>query len=223
MDVSNPLAEFYANPDPRCPCVLVLDTSRSMHGPRIDELNRALTTFRDDLLGDSLAAQRVEVAVITFSTEVVLAQDFVTPDGLMVEPLQARGQTQMAPALHQAIDLVEQRRALYKQAALPCYTPWVFLITDGRPHAGFCPEMRRAAERIAEGEKRRALAFYAVGVEDADLSMLAQVGVRPPVKLQGVKFNEMFLWLSQSLRTVSRSRLDERAPLAPLTGWAEAP
>jgi len=194
-----------------------------MRGPRIDELNRALTAFRDDLLGDSLAAQRVEIAVITFGTEVVLAQGFVTPDGLMVEPLRARGQTQMAPALHQAIDLIEHRRALYKQAALPCYTPWVFLITDGRPHAGFCPEMRRAAERIAEGEKRRSLAFYAVGVEGADLSVLAQVSVRPPVKLQGIKFNEMFVWLSHSLRTVSRSRLEERAALPPLTGWAEAP
>ncbi|MEO2049724.1 MAG: hypothetical protein ABGX16_24455 [Pirellulales bacterium] len=31
--------EFAENPEPRVPCVLIVDTSTSMHGPRIDELN----------------------------------------------------------------------------------------------------------------------------------------------------------------------------------------
>jgi uncharacterized protein with von Willebrand factor type A (vWA) domain len=32
--------EFAENPEPRCPCVLLLDTSNSMSGKRIDELNK---------------------------------------------------------------------------------------------------------------------------------------------------------------------------------------
>ena len=216
------LLEFYGNPDPRCPCALVLDTSGSMRGPRIDALNQALVQFRDDLMADPLALRRVEVAAVTFNTEVILVQDFVTPDRMVAGPLRAKGETQMAPALHQALDLLERRTALYRQAGTPGYTPWVFLVTDGRPHKGFCAEMRRAAARIAEAESRRRLAFFAVGVQEADMDLLGKLAVRQAVKLQGLRFREMFLWLSQSLRSVSQSRVGERVPLVP-PGWAETP
>ena len=62
-------ARFADNPDPRCPCVLVLDRSGSMTGDRIDELNAGLRQFRDELLADDLAARRVELAVVPFGPE----------------------------------------------------------------------------------------------------------------------------------------------------------
>ena len=34
--------EFAENPEPRVPCVLILDTSQSMQGSRINELNAGL-------------------------------------------------------------------------------------------------------------------------------------------------------------------------------------
>jgi hypothetical protein len=42
-------ATFAENPENRCPVVLVLDTSGSMSGNRINELNAGLQTFRDEL------------------------------------------------------------------------------------------------------------------------------------------------------------------------------
>jgi len=50
--------EFAENPEPRCPCVLLLDTSGSMQGVPIDALNDGLQTFRDDLIRDELAKKR---------------------------------------------------------------------------------------------------------------------------------------------------------------------
>jgi hypothetical protein len=41
-------ATFADNPENRCPVVLVLDTSGSMSGSRINELNAGLQTFRDE-------------------------------------------------------------------------------------------------------------------------------------------------------------------------------
>ena len=38
-------AEFVENPEPRCPCVLLLDTSSSMKGQPIKELNDGLAFF----------------------------------------------------------------------------------------------------------------------------------------------------------------------------------
>jgi hypothetical protein len=58
--------EFADNPEPRCPCVLLLDTSGSMSRTKIAELNSGLETFAEELRSDTMAAKRVEVSIITF-------------------------------------------------------------------------------------------------------------------------------------------------------------
>jgi uncharacterized protein YegL len=62
--------EFAENPEPRCPVVLVLDTSGSMQGKAISELNEGLRAFAAALKTDRLASLRVEVAVIAFGGKV---------------------------------------------------------------------------------------------------------------------------------------------------------
>src|SRR5579872_1815047 len=94
--------EFAENPEPRCPCILLLDTSGSMKGEPISELNRGLSTFRDELTSDSLAAKRVEVAVITFGP-VKIQYDFQTADIFQPAALKASGETPMGAAIEQAI------------------------------------------------------------------------------------------------------------------------
>lgn len=49
---------FADNPEPRCPCLLLLDVSGSMSGNPIRELNEGLKIFRDELMADPLAAKR---------------------------------------------------------------------------------------------------------------------------------------------------------------------
>ncbi len=72
--------EFVENPENRCPVILLLDTSGSMSGQPIQELNRGLAAFKEDVVKDSQASLSVEVAVITFGPIVKLIQDFVTID-----------------------------------------------------------------------------------------------------------------------------------------------
>ena len=72
--------EFAENPEPRCPCVLLLDTSGSMQGPPVAALNEGLRVFKNDLSKDPVASRRVEVAVVTFDSAVNVVQDFVTAD-----------------------------------------------------------------------------------------------------------------------------------------------
>lgn len=45
-------AEFADNPEPRCPCLLLLDTSGSMQGRPIQQLKEGLVTFEDELAAE---------------------------------------------------------------------------------------------------------------------------------------------------------------------------
>src|ERR1051326_788339 len=95
--------EFADNPEPRCPCVLLLDTSKSMSGEPITALNDGLRVFREELLKDTLARQRVEVAIVTFGGSVQVVQNFVTVDSFNPPLLEPRGQTPMGTGVLQAL------------------------------------------------------------------------------------------------------------------------
>jgi uncharacterized protein YegL len=210
--------EFAENPEPRCPCVLLLDTSASMQGVPIDALNDGLMTFRNDLIRDELAKKRVEVAIISFDNQVKIVQDFVTADQFEPPVLTAQGQTFMGTAINQALDLIAARKSEYRNNGITYYRPWVFMITDGEPQGEADRVTEQAARRIQEEELKKQVAFFAVGVEGANLDRLAQIVQRTPLKLKGLDFREMFIWLSASMQTVSHSKVDEQVALPP-PGW----
>ena len=210
--------EFAENPEPRCPCVLLLDTSGSMQGEAINALNEGLKTFKEELNRDNLAKKRVEVAIITFNSDVNIVQDFITADQFDPPTLKAQGLTVMGSAIHKGLDMVATRKAQYSANGVAYYRPWVFLITDGEPQGEPDSLIEQAAQRIKEDEDNKRVAFFAVGVEGANMTRLSQIVSRSPLKLVGLNFQEMFIWLSASMQRVSQSRMDEQIPLPP-PGW----
>ena len=238
-------SEFAENPDPRVPCVLLLDTSASMNEvvgnydhatgetvmqdgqmynvvsggrTRIDLLNEGLVTLKDTLAADSLAGRRAEIAIVTFGGTVTTIQDFVTAENFQPPHLHTSGSTPMGRAILEGLEMISRRKATYRSAGISYYRPWIFLITDGGPDPG--DPWQAAAAKVKEGEASKAFAFFTVAVEGANMSVLSQISTRPPAKLRGVNFRDMFLWLSQSMQAVSQSAPGTTVPL-PVPGWTE--
>lgn len=207
---------FAENPEPRCPCLLLLDTSGSMAGQAIAELNAGLRAFYEELQSDSLAIKRVEVALISFGP-VRTISEFTTADCYLDPTLEAVGDTPLGEAILRGIDLIRRRKDEYRANGISFYRPWIFLITDGSP----TDEWQAAAAAVREGEASKSFAFFAIGVEKADMNTLRQISVRQPLRLQGLKFREFFQWLSNSMKSASRSNPGDRIHLPPPSGWSE--
>ena len=208
--------DFASNPEPRCPCVLLLDVSGSMTDRPLDELNAGLTLFKDELAADSLAMKRVEIGIVTFGP-VNVEMPFTTAAAFFPPTLQAQGDTPMGAAILEALNMVRDRKQDYRSNGISYYRPWVFLITDGGPTDAW----KAAAEAVREGEASKQFAFFAIGVKGANMDVLRQISsAREPLSLEGMKFRELFKWLSSSLSSVSKSTLGSEVPLPPPTGWA---
>ena len=207
-------SEFVDNPEPRCPCLLLLDVSGSMSGAPISELNAGLRAFQEELSSDTLAMKRVEVGVVTFGP-VTLEAPFQTAGMFQAPTLRAQGDTPMGEAIRQGLELVRQRKADYRANGVSYYRPWIFLITDGAP----TDDWNQAAAEVREGEASKNFAFFAIGVRGANMDTLKQISVRQPLRLDGLKFRELFAWLSGSLASVSRSTPGTEVLLLPPSGW----
>jgi uncharacterized protein YegL len=140
---------------------------------------------------------------------------FDLPGEVIPQVARAEGLTAMGKGLREALRLVDERTALYRTIGVPHYKPWVFLLTDGSA----TDDVDRSARLVAQAEAERSLAFFAVGVGDADMGKLRRISARGAMHLDGLRFRELFRWLSASLIGVSVSRIGERVPL-PQLDWS---
>ena len=212
--------QFAENPEPRCPCILLVDVSTSMYGDPIEALNEGLVRFKEELNKDQLASLRVEVAVITFGSAAEVAQDFVTADQFEAPNLVANGTTMMSAGIDLALDKIEERKQTYRENGIDYYRPWLFMITDGTPTE---PQevVNAASAKLKQAESEKRVAAFSVGVEGADMETLTEISPRRPLMLKGLEFPSMFVWLSQSMSRVSASRTDDEITLPDgLEDWA---
>lgn len=210
--------ELVENPTARLPVCLVLDTSASMTGTPIKELQEGVNIFFPELLGDEVAKYSAEVAIVTFGGQVEMPVDFAAVTSQTVPSLKAGGMTPMGEAVEKALELLDTRKDEYKRAGVDYYQPWLVLMTDGSP----TDSIARASQLVDQLSKDKKLAVFAIGVgNDADMNELGKLsGGRGALKLNGLEFNKFFLWLSASVARVSQSVPGNKVDLDPVSAWA---
>lgn len=194
------------NFEQKCLCVLVLDTSYSMDDGSIGELNAGLKRFQDELLKDKTTRDRLEVAIVTFDSDVKTIQQPALLTDFSMPTLVCNGSTCMIDGISEAIDIVENRKQYYKSHGIPYYRPWIVMMTDGYPDSD--QDVEGMSSRIKDAHQHKEFVFMGVGVGDNIsedvLKQLAQSDF-PPMKMQAAKFCEFFTWLSNSMSGVSNS------------------
>ena len=221
MPFANPEARsLLANRHRRTPCVLLVDTSGSMDGEKIRRLNAGFRTFREDILRNPMAAQSVELCVISFGP-VTVQSEFSLLKEMPKLHLEADGVTPMKEALELAMLKVTERKQAYRDHGISYYRPWIFLLTDGVPtdnNGGFSTSYRKLLQPLTLAAKEHKFTLFTVGIGVSPegrqvLNELSQPFGGRCLDLDTLKFEEMFLWLSGSLSRVSQSSPGERVQL----------
>jgi uncharacterized protein YegL len=211
------------NTSQRLPCVLVLDSSGSMAGLPIDELNAGLRVLEEELKKDDKASQQVQLLVIRYSgdNDVAVITDWTDAMSFSAPGLTANGLSPMGAAVRLALDEIEEQKTRYRTNGIGYNRPWLFLLTDGAPTDG---DWQQVAAQSRAAEQAGKLIFFGIGVgAGADLGKLAQFSIRQPLRLQGLKFRELFLWMSRSASTASKAAQGTSVQLPPPSDWMQVP
>ena len=200
------LNDFVAREPRPLPIIVLADTSGSMRGSKINELNLALRDMvltlntADDIRG------KFQLCLISFGGRVEVVQPLVDTDGLTLPELSASGNTPMGQALEVAKKIIEDRDTIPSRA----YAPTIVLISDGIPTD--CSEnvSRKSEydnwaplrELCTEGRSSKCQRL-ALGIgRDADLTMLKAFVNNPSIPVIRVKDTsdiiKFFRWVSMS-------------------------
>jgi uncharacterized protein YegL len=190
------------NYEQKCLCVLLLDNSGSMSGAPIDELNRGIQAFYNEISCNPTTSNRLEVCVISFSDTIEVLQEPALVHDFRMPILKTEGRTKMADGLRVAMSKVEDQKIWYKHTKQKYYRPWIIMITDGEPDSD--QNMTQIGQDIRNEVTNCGFNFFALGVNNANMNILTQLSSRdmPPAQLQGTRFSEFFKWLSASMTKV---------------------
>jgi len=122
-------ADFTASAAKPLPVILLLDTSGSMWGDKIDSLNDAVRKMLGTFRKEESHASEFLVSIITFGGAAALACSPTPTSELTYTNLHADGGTPLGAAIDIAKALIEDRERTPGRA----YRPLVVLVSDGVP------------------------------------------------------------------------------------------
>ncbi|OPC76419.1 hypothetical protein B4N89_47300 [Embleya scabrispora] len=193
------------------PLYLVCDTSASMAGEPIADLNAAIADFLDVVAAEVSGTDVVMVAVIGFGSESRLVLPLTRLDRLTAVPaLTAAGVTNYQAAFEMLRDTVTRDVAdLRGRGMMRFGRPFVLFISDGRPtdqSGRLAPEdvaWRLLAKQLRD---RQQAEIVALGFGHADRAILADIAAGSVV-MADAGSPDLRVWLAGTSAAALRKRL----------------
>ena len=237
------------NPSTRLPVCLCIDLSGSMNAvedgtyentgrqevidgklytivkggtTRLDELQKGIELLFKAIREDDTAVDAAEIAIVGFSNKAECILNFDHIEDQKIPHLEASGATAMGEGVNLALRLLEERKSLYKRNGIQYYQPWLVLMTDGENN-GSAETLKGAIDKTCDMVNKGKLVVFPIGIgQEADMQTLKMFSPkRDALRLKGLKFQEFFLWLSQSISKTSVSTPGDKVELPSPKGWGE--
>lgn len=191
------------------PVAIVCDTSGSMSGTPIQNVNLSVNRLTEDVCKDPKAARLVDVAVLSFNEEPTVVQGFRPITELQPVQFTAEGGTNIPAALDMAISKIRERCKLYEENGIEIKMPYIILITDG--YGGDVTEIAQIIKKRTADKKMQ---LWVLAVKDYDKETVAKLTdgkrVFELVDEAGYDFTDFFDFMAISIKAVSTSSPDQR-------------
>jgi uncharacterized protein YegL len=190
------------------PICLVLDTSGSMHGSNIRDLNENVRNFLTFVENNQKARRNAEIAIIEFGGDVRVVTGYNSIDKINFSDLSAYGATPIGGAVSTALELLDIRRQYYRNNAIEHYKPIMLIMSDGEPTDDYIG----VAQEVYSMVEKKQLKIFPVGIgEKFNAAHLANFSpfLKPRLIQQSSDFSELFELLSASSSNPEDDGLDK--------------
>jgi hypothetical protein len=162
-------ADLIAPYKPHLACVLLLDISVAMDKNPLKVVNDFKHQIQEiqqkGVFG--IESAQIDIAIIVFNNSCVqVVQDFISLSDfqrteIMLTVSGVSSDIAINAGINFAIDKVKKRKRLYNSMGTPCFTSWIFMISDRATTDGLS-----ARQRIIEEENKKRLIFWAIEVSE---------------------------------------------------------
>ncbi len=201
----------------RLPICFCLDTSGSMQGDPIKQLNMGLQNFMSSIKANDDTRSATDIAIITFgsSVDIVLPFGRISKDKRLPDIQASTSLTPIGEGVLTALELLNARKLGYRELGIKYFQPWIVVITDGAPMGpNAMANYKAAVAACNELERNDKLVVFNIGVGNAvDYDLLKQLSVkRPePISVASAEFGKLFEFLGSSSSSVVSSGMNDDA------------